>query len=94
MTLVTYIPRFLPIFLLMKLDIPKWLIKWLKYVPVGILSSLLAPSIFIINGNLNFTIHNSFFLASIPCFVVAIVKKNIFLTVFTGIVVYTIFELL
>ncbi|HEW91593.1 MAG TPA: AzlD domain-containing protein [Thermotogaceae bacterium] len=91
MTLVTYVSRFVPIFLLSKSNMPAWLIKWLKYIPVGVLSALLAPSIFMTDTHLNLSVNNPFLLASIPCFIVAIVRKNILLTILVGIVAYMIF---
>lgn len=46
MGLVTYIPRWLPLFYLAHRRLPQWLIDWLSLIPVAILSALLAPSLF------------------------------------------------
>lgn len=92
MALVTYIPRFTPLFLLSKKDLPKLFVKWLKYIPVAVLSALLAPLILIRENHLDFSVHNSFLLAAIPCFIVAAISKNIFLTILTGIIIYAIFS--
>jgi branched-subunit amino acid transport protein len=94
MALVTYIPRFVPLFLFSKANLPKWFIKWLKYIPVGVLSAILAPSILMRENQLNFSIHNPFLLSAILCFIVAAISKNIFLTVLIGIITYGIFSLI
>jgi branched-subunit amino acid transport protein len=39
---VTAIPRVLPLVALSRLELPGWLLDWLRYVPVAVLSALLA----------------------------------------------------
>ena len=46
MSLVTYLPRTLPLLYLAHRQIPQWLIDWLSLIPVAILSALLAPTLF------------------------------------------------
>jgi branched-subunit amino acid transport protein len=86
MAVVTYVPRLLPIISLSRITIPKWLIRWLEYVPVAILSALLAPGIFMTDGRLNITVDNPYLLAAIPCFLVALYKRSLFLIVLVGMV--------
>ncbi len=40
--LVTALPRVLPLVLLAKVQLPPWLADWLRYVPIAVLSALLA----------------------------------------------------
>lgn len=40
--LVTAIPRVLPLVALSRVQLPGWLLAWLRYVPVAVLSALLA----------------------------------------------------
>lgn len=40
--LVTAIPRVLPLVALSRLELPAWLLDWLRYVPLAVLSALLA----------------------------------------------------
>ncbi len=93
MLLVTYIPRVLPLLILIRMEIPDIIIRWLRFIPVAILAALLTPGILIVEGKLMFSYHNSFLLAAIPTFIVAIYKKNIFLTVITGMVTVVIINL-
>jgi branched-subunit amino acid transport protein len=39
---VTALPRVLPLVALSRLALPRWLLEWLRYVPVAVLSALLA----------------------------------------------------
>jgi branched-subunit amino acid transport protein len=39
---VTAIPRVLPLVALSRVQLPAWLLDWLRYVPVAVLSALLA----------------------------------------------------
>lgn len=92
MTLVTYLPRVLPLAILTRLEIPEIIIRWLRYIPAAILAALLAPAILMIDGQLTIGFGNVKLLAAIPTFLVAIYKKNIFYTVVTGVVVITILD--
>lgn len=85
MLLVTYIPRVLPLLILIRMEIPDIIIRWLRFIPVAILAALLTPGILIVEGKLMINYHNIFLLAAIPTFIVAIFKKDIFLTVIMGI---------
>ena len=84
MMLVTSLPRILPLVILSKVTIPPLFLQWLKFIPVAVLASLLAPEIFLTDGTLNVSMLNPFLLASIPCFAVALHFRNLFITVFTG----------
>jgi branched-subunit amino acid transport protein len=85
MTLVTFIPRYLPMALLSRMKIPEIVIRWLRYIPAAMLAALLVPGILLIDGHLTIT-GNIYLLAALPTFFVAIWKKNIFLTVVVGMV--------
>jgi branched-subunit amino acid transport protein len=40
--LVTAVPRVLPLLVLSRLQLPAWLLDWLRYVPIAVLASLLS----------------------------------------------------
>lgn len=86
MMLVTYIPRMLPLAILSRINISKGVLNWLSYVPVAVLSALLAPELLLKNGQLNINLSNTYLLASVPCFIAGIYSKSIFITVVTGMV--------
>jgi len=45
MGIVTYIPRWLPLFFLTRHRLSPWLIDWLDFIPAAILSALVLPAI-------------------------------------------------
>ena len=45
MGIVTYIPRWLPLFFLSRRRLPPWLVLWLDFIPAAILSALILPAI-------------------------------------------------
>jgi len=87
MMVVTYIPRLLPIALLSNKQFPAIVTQWLSYVPAAILSALLAPSLFIHEGNFSLSFDNMYLWSSIPVFIVAIRTKSFFGTIVTGMIV-------
>jgi branched-subunit amino acid transport protein len=85
MALVTYLPRFLPLFLLARRKLPALLESWLSYVPVAVLAALLGPALFMPGGKLTLQpTLNPFFWAAIPSFLIAFLTRNMFLTVLVG----------
>jgi len=84
MAIVTFIPRYIPLAVLSKFEIPDIIVDWLRFIPPAILAALLAPGILIIEGKLILTAQNIFLIVSLPTILVAIYKKNIFLTVLVG----------
>ena len=87
MSLVTFIPRVLPILALSRRKLPELVESWLSYVPVAVLAALLAPSLFAPTGavNLNFNVNPAFWV-SIPVFVIAALTRNLFITVLSGMI--------
>lgn len=94
MSIVTYLPRVLPIIVLSKTKIPEWFMRWLKYIPIAVLSALLVPEIMISENAVNLSLENKNLLAAIPCFLIAYKTKNLFITVITGIIAMLVMNLL
>lgn len=86
MSLVTYLPRMLPLVVLSRIKLPAVFIRWLGYIPPAVLSALLLPGILISEGQVNLTFDNHALMASIPCLIAALVWKNMFVTVVVGVV--------
>ncbi len=87
MSLVTFIPRVLPILALSRRKLPELVERWLSYVPVAVLAALLAPSLFAPTGavNLNLTVNPALWV-SIPVFMIAAFTRNLFITVLSGMI--------
>ena len=84
MGLVTYIPRWLPLLFLSRRQLPQWLVDWLDFIPVAILSALLAP-LLLISGpapHLDFLRPELF--AALPTFAIALGTRSLGVTVLAG----------
>ena len=66
MAIVTALPRILPITFLAHRKLPPALMRWLSFVPVSVLAALLAPEVFLRNGELHLAADN-FFLVCLLC---------------------------
>lgn len=89
---VTWIPRILPFTIVKNVELPKWFMRWLAYVPVCVLSALIFDSFFKEEAFLRLHIEN--ILAFIPTVVIALWTKSLSLTVIVGIVTMAIIRLL
>ena len=56
----------------------------LRFVPVAVLSALIAPALFFPSGSLDVSISNTRLIAGILAILVAWRTKNVLLTIFTG----------
>lgn len=69
--LVTLVPRVVPLVLLSRIELPRWLRVWLGYVPVAVLAALLAGELFVSGGKLVPLSSNGALLAIVPAIAVA-----------------------
>ncbi len=84
MTLVTYIPRAVPVLLLASRTLPEPMVRWLSFVPTAVLSAMLFPALLLKDAAFDFSLDNFFLWASIPAFLLAWRTKNFFGTVALG----------
>ena len=87
MGLVTYLPRLIPLLTLTGLNLPKWLITWLRYVTPAVLAAMLLPSILVQDGQISLGLDNLFFWAALPTLGVAIWAKSLFPPVIIGMLI-------
>lgn len=90
--LVSYIPRVLPPFILSKRKLSPFIERWLRYVPTAVFGALIFSEIFIEGEQLNFSLNNISFLASVVVFLVAIKTKSLGKCVATGMFVFWVLE--
>lgn len=81
MAVVTYLPRLLPAWYLRNKKLPPFLVAWLRYVPIAVLSALLLPALLIQDDVLNFSPANLYLWAAIPAIWIAWRTKSMFATV-------------
>ncbi|WP_145325747.1 MULTISPECIES: AzlD domain-containing protein [Paenibacillus] len=84
--LLTFIPRVLPLMLFSKIQIPMWLLRWLEYVPVAVMASLIGQELFMSDNQLVPITQNAALWASLPTIAVAIWTRSLLGTVLVGIV--------
>jgi branched-subunit amino acid transport protein len=88
MGLVTYVPRWLPLLYLAHRRLPKGLIDWLSFIPVAIISALLAPILFTDTGSRSFAPVGPELLAAIPTLLFALQTRSLGGTVIVGMLLY------
>jgi branched-subunit amino acid transport protein len=93
MTLVTYLPRLLPVMLMSSRALPRLLEVWLSYVPSAVLTALVAPSLLVDQEHISLNSGNVFLWASIPTVIIAWKTKNLFLSVFSGMAIVAVVRL-
>jgi len=80
-----YLPRFLPLYVLTRLEIPQIVIvAWFRYIPVSVLAALVMPGILLTDRQIFLSVSNSYLLATVPAFLVAWPTKNMLLTISMG----------
>ena len=85
--LVTFLLRFSVIYQVKSSKLPGWLENILKYVPTSVFAALIFPAVFLgESGSLEF-IGNPKILAALAALVVAILMKNVIITITTGMIV-------
>jgi branched-subunit amino acid transport protein len=84
-SLVTLLPRVLPMVLLGRIHMPEWLLAFLRHVPIAVMTALLAQSVLTedeawipLQDNLNL-------IALVPTLVAAVLTRSLLVTVLTGI---------
>src|SRR6478672_4980353 len=91
---VTFVPRVLPLMILSQLELPTWLIRWLKNVPVAVMAALLAQELLLSNNQFSIMDNGLNIFAAIPAFIIAILTKSLLGTVMAGVIVMMILRLI
>jgi branched-subunit amino acid transport protein len=84
MGLVTYLTRALFIVGLKGDTLPPFLVRWLSFVPVAVLTAIICPMIAAPEKHLNLTYDNPYLVAGVLTTVIAVVTKNLVVTVLGG----------
>jgi branched-subunit amino acid transport protein len=88
MGLVTYIPRWFPIFLLARRDLPQWFTEWLDLIPVAILSALVVPVLVTSGDPLHLDLLQPQLLVALPTFLFALKTRSLGGTVVVGMLLF------
>jgi branched-subunit amino acid transport protein len=93
MTVVTYVPRLVPLWFLSSRSLPAVVVSWLRHVPVAVLAAMLLPSILISDQQVNLDLSNTFLWACIPTLLVAWKTRSLFGSVVAGMVTVAVLRL-
>lgn len=85
--LVTALPRVLPLAILSRFTLPRWLLEWLSFVPVAILAALTAIEV-LMPGGRGPTLQAAPLVAIAAAFAVAAATRNLLATVAAGVGLY------
>ena len=88
MGLVTYLPRWAPVFFLTRKRMPEWLVRWLELVPAAILSALLVPALIVSGQPRSIDFARPDLLAALPTLLFALKTRSLGGTVVFGMALY------
>jgi len=88
MGLVTYLPRWMPLFVLSQRTMPGWLVEWLDLIPVAILSALVFPEVLTSGAPKELDVLQTRSLAAIPTLIFALKTRSLGGTVLVGMVLF------
>ena len=71
---------------LSQMELPKWVIRWLKNVPVAVMAALLAQDLLLSENEISISANILKLLAAIPAFAIAIFTKSLLGTVVVGVI--------
>lgn len=75
MGIVTYVPRWFPLFFLSQRRLPHWFVEWLDLVPVAILGALIFPDLLITADPRRLELFQAKSLVALPTFLFALKTK-------------------
>ncbi len=84
-SVVSLLPRILPVAFLSRFKFPPWLQRWLSFIAPAVLGALTAMSVLAPEGRIYINSSNIYIWAFIPTLLVAIKSRSLFLSLLTGI---------
>ncbi len=88
MGLVTYLPRWVPLFYLSGRELPRWFTDWLDLIPVAVLSALVAPELVLTGRPPQVDLLQPKLWVGFPTFFFALWTKSLGGTVLFGMLLY------
>jgi len=89
MGLVTYLPRWLPLFALSRRTLPGWFLDWLDLIPAAVLSALVLPELVTLGHEpRRLVLLQPNLLVAIPTFLFALKTRSLGGTVVVGMGLY------
>ncbi|NDJ51594.1 MAG: AzlD domain-containing protein [Chloroflexi bacterium] len=94
MALVTYLIRYPVMSLVGRVQLPERFIQALKYVPVAVLTAIIAPAMLLPQGRLDLSLTNASLLGGIAAIGIAALTKNLLITIVGGLLIFFLLQAL
>lgn len=88
MAVVTFGPRYIPFALAGRLKIPDSLEQALGFVPIAVLTAIIAQTALLRDGDLDLSWQNHHAMATLASFLVAVVTRHLVATIAAGLTVF------
>ena len=85
--LVTWLPRILPFIFVRNVKLPDDVLKWLRYIPVCILSALVIENLLDTESQRYVTLDWPVFFTFLPTLGIALITKSLSITVIAGVLI-------
>ena len=90
MMVLTFVPRYLPIALAGKFHIHPLLGRALEFVPIAVLTAIIAQTSLVHDGKIDITLSNPYLYGLIAAIVTAMITRHTFKTIVVGLLVYAV----
>lgn len=88
MMLVTFGVRYSTLAIIGRLQLPDWIVRSLRYVPVAVLTAISVPEVLMPQGVIHVSLNNAYFVAGVASTAVAWRTKNLLLTILVGMLLF------
>ena len=93
MALVTFVPRYLPFALAGRLKIPDTMEQALGFVPIAVLTAIVAQTALVRDGSIDLSLGNHHAIATLAAFLVAVWTRHLFATIGVGLAVFLVLRI-
>ena len=93
MALVTFVPRYLPFALAGRLKIPVTMERALGFVPIAVLTAIVAQTALVRDGSIDLSLGNHHAIATLAAFLVAVWTRHLFATIGVGLAVFLVLRI-
>ncbi|WP_433946879.1 AzlD domain-containing protein [Paenibacillus sp. SN-8-1] len=92
-SVVTFLPRVVPLVLLSRIALPEPLLRWLSHIPIAVMAALVGQELIHVEGGFKLSEHMDL-AAGILTFLVAVKTRNLLWTVVIGCIFAMVLRLL
>ncbi|MCE2597062.1 AzlD domain-containing protein [Motilimonas cestriensis] len=89
---VTFLIRFIMFAMAGNLRLPAPLQQALSYVPPAVLTAIIVPSVVLPHGTVELSFSNSYLVAGVVSFFVALISRNLLLTIGLGMAFFMVYH--